>query len=83
MDGDQTPKDSSRSPWWWAGVLVLVVAFGLFGATRAFPFDPDGWLGRWYVQAAVTSLGIILFIGGFWLVTRGRPGRQQETHLPE
>lgn len=63
---------------------MLVVGFGLGGATRAFPFDPDGWLGRWQVQASITALAIINSIGGFWLLFWGIPGRRQNpTRGPE
>jgi hypothetical protein len=58
-------------------MLMLVVAFGLGGAARAFPFDPDGWLGRWHVQASISVLMWLFLIGGFWLVLWGRPGRRQ------
>jgi hypothetical protein len=82
MDQEQDGRDGRRSPWLWAGVAVFVVAMGLQGLSRIFPFDPDGWLGHWYVQLAIATTAVSAFLGGAHLIGRGS-GRRMDVDLPE
>lgn len=60
------PAPAARSPWLWAGIAGFVVFVLLKGVSRVFPFDPDGWLGRWYVQALIVAIAV----GVFWAASR-------------
>ncbi|MEE6259174.1 hypothetical protein [Plantactinospora sonchi] len=83
-DNDPAPAvgTPARSPWLWAGIAACVGTFLLMGVSRSFPFDPDGWLGRWYVQALIVAIGVGGFWSAAWLIDRAyrRRGRTGDGH---